>query len=140
MDAIEVTFPGGKRVDARVGPHVVHTDQPIEVGGEGSAVGPFELFLASIAACAGTYVLAFCQARGLPVDGISLRQKTEVDPDTKLPTSIFLELTLPTSFPQKYRAAVVRAADGCKVKRTIASGPPIVVQLAEVDANLASAS
>lgn len=63
MDAIEVTFPGGKRVDARVGPHVVHTDQPIEVGGEGSAVGPFDLFLASIAACAGTSVLAFCQAR-----------------------------------------------------------------------------
>jgi putative redox protein len=139
MDPIEVTFPGGKRVDARVGSHVVHTDQPIEAGGEGSAVGPFELFLASVAACAGTYVLAFCEARRLPVEG-TLRQRTEVDPTSKLPTAVLLELTLPASFPEKYRAAVVRAAEGCKVKRTITAAPPIVVQLAEREATLANAS
>ena len=127
MQDIEVTFPGGKRVDARVGTFVVRTDQPLDLGGEGSAVAPFDLFLASLATCAGIYVLGFCQARGLPTAGLALRQHVEVDPASKLPARIRLEITLPDGFPEKYRTAVVRAAEGCKVKKTIAAGPTVDV-------------
>jgi hypothetical protein len=45
---------------------------------------------------------------------------------------IRLELRLPESFPDKYRAAIVHAAQGCKVKKTIASAPVIEVALAAV--------
>jgi putative redox protein len=48
MGNIEITFPGGKRVDARIGAHVVRTDQPASSGGADSAAAPFDLFLASI--------------------------------------------------------------------------------------------
>ncbi len=139
MEDIEVTFPGGKRVDARVGSYVVRTDQPVESGGNGSAVAPFDLFLASLATCAGSYVLGFCQARGLETDGIGLSQRVEVDAATKLPSRIRLELRLPATFPEKYRAAVVRAAEGCKVKKTMAAAPLIEV-VARADAALAHAS
>ena len=140
MEVIEVTFPGGKRVDARVGVHVVHTDQPVEAGGEGTAVAPFDLFLASLATCAGLYVLAFCQARRLPIDGLALRQHVEVDPGTKLPSRIRLEVQLPPSFPEKYRAAALRAAEGCKVKKTIGAAPSIEVSVAQTNAPVAQAS
>lgn len=140
MEDIEVTFPGGKRVDAQVGAYVVRTDQPVESGGGGSAVAPFDLFLASLATCAGLYVLAFCQARDLSTDGLALRQRVDVDPATKLPSRIRLELKLPPSFPDKYRAAVLRAAEGCKVKKTIAAGPVVEVVEAQADAPLAQAS
>lgn len=140
MENIEVRFPGGKRVDAQVGPYLIRTDQPVEAGGEGSAVAPFDLFLASVATCAGIYVLGFCQARGLSTDGIVLRQRVEVDPATKLPNHIQLELTLPPSFPDKYRAAIVRAAEGCKVKKTIAAAPVIDVVLAGAEPAFARAS
>jgi len=131
MQTIDVTFPGGKRVDARVGDFVVHTDQPRDAGGEASAVAPFDLFLASVATCAGIFVLAFCQARNLPTEGIALRQRVEIDAETKLPSRISLELTVPPEFPEKYRAAIARAAEGCKVKKTIAAAPRIDVVLAE---------
>jgi len=130
MNDIEVTFPGGKRVDARVGEHVVQTDQPIDAGGEESAVAPFDLFLASIATCAGIYVLGFCQARGLPTHEIRLRQHVQLDEATKLPKRIHLELVLPPTFPEKYRSAVLRAAEGCKVKKTIAAAPMIDIAIA----------
>ena len=139
MQNIEVTFPGGKRVDARVGSFVVRTDQPVEAGGEGSAVAPFDLFLASIATCAGIYVLGFCQARGIPTTGIGMRQEAEADPATGLPSIVRLVITLPDSFPEKYRASIVRAAEGCKVKKTIAAKPKIEV-LVEDGAALATAS
>jgi ribosomal protein S12 methylthiotransferase accessory factor len=127
MEDIAISFPGGKRVDARIGPFVVHTDQPADMGGEGSAVAPFDLFLASLATCAGLYVLGFCQARGLSTDGLALYQRVEVDPATKLPRRIRLEVALPPSFPETYRAAILRAAEGCKVKKTIAASPSIEV-------------
>ncbi len=140
MNDIAVTFPGGKRVDAQVGAYVVRTDQPVESGGSGSAVAPFDLFLASLATCAGIYVLGFCLARNLTTEGIELIQHVETDPATKLPSHIRLELRLPTTFPEKYRTAVLRAAEGCKVKKTIAAAPVIDVVLAEPDAPFAHAS
>lgn len=131
MEVVEVTFPGGKRVDARVGAYVVHTNQPVDAGGAGTAVAPFDLFLASLATCTGLYILAFCQARGLSTDGMSLRQRVEVDSGTKLPSRIRLELELPSAFPDKYRLAVLRAAEGCKVKKTIGASPSIEIVLAQ---------
>jgi len=130
MEDLEVTFPGGKRVDAQVGPYAVRTDQPVDAGGAGSAISPFDLFLASLATCTGIYVLGFCQARGLSIEGIRLRQHVEVDPDSHLPSRIRLELRLPESFPEKYRAAIVHAAMGCKVKKTMAAAPVVEVALA----------
>jgi putative redox protein len=130
MDDIEVTFPGGRRVDARVGPYLINTDRPIEAGGDGTAPGALDLFLASLATCAGVYVVDFCRSRGLSTDGIRLREHVEVDETTKLPRHIRLDLTLPASFPDKYRTAVVRAAEACKVRKTIAAGPMVDVVLA----------
>jgi putative redox protein len=140
MEDIAITFPGGKRVDAQVGPYVIHTDQPVDEGGDGSAAAPFDLFLASLATCAGLYVLGFCRARGLSMEGVGVRQRVELDPTTKLPTLIRLEIMLPVSFPEKYRAAIVRAAAGCKVKKTMAAAPVVEVVAVPGDAPLARAS
>ena len=124
---IHVTFPGGKRVDAQLGAHVVRTDQPTDLGGGDSAPAPFDLFLASLATCAGIYVLGFCQARGLSTIGVSLIQRHRFDEVTHRLERVELELVLPDAFPEKYRAAVVRAAEQCKVKKTLAAPPEIVV-------------
>lgn len=124
---IQVSFPGGKRVDASVGAFTVRTDQPVSGGGEESAPGAYDVFLASIAACAGIYVLGFCQARGLSTEGLSLTQSHEVDPQTGLVKAMRLAITLPAGFPERLRPAIIKAAEGCKVKKTIALAPVIQV-------------
>ena len=135
---IRVTFPGGKRVDAILGEHVVHTDQPVASGGDDSAPAPFDLFLASLATCAGIYVVGFCQARGIPTAGIELVQAHRYDEEHKL-ASVDLEIRLPADFPEKYRPAVLRAAEGCKVKKVLASPPEVHVTATQVG-GLASSS
>jgi ribosomal protein S12 methylthiotransferase accessory factor len=122
---IEVTFPGGKRVDARVGDFTVRTDQPVEDGGEASAPAPFSLFLASLATCAGLYVVGFCQARGIPTEEVRLTQRTEKDPKSGRLLRVSLEVHVPPGFPPQYRDAVARAAGACKVKKTLADPPQI---------------
>jgi ribosomal protein S12 methylthiotransferase accessory factor len=126
---IEVNFPGGKRVVAQVGAHRIETDQPTELGGQDAAPAPFDLFLASLATCAGIYALGFLQARGLSTEGLGLRQRVELDPTTHLPRGIRLELTPPPDLPEKYRAALQRAVEGCKVKKSIAHPPVFEVVL-----------
>ena len=111
-----VDFPGGLRVDAHFGPYTVTTDQPGPYGG-GSAPTPFATFLASIGTCAGIYVLSFCQQRGIPTDGIRIVQSLEADPRTGLISKVLLDIQVPPEFPEKYKTAVIRAADQCAVKK-----------------------
>ncbi len=124
---IVVTFPGGKRVDAQVGAHVVHTDQPVQGGGEDSAPTPFALFAASMATCAGIFVVGFCQKRGLPTEGIRVVERLHHGEDGAL-AGVDLDIEVPASFPEKYRDALVRVADQCSVKRAIQAQPRFEVR------------
>ncbi len=80
---MKISFPGGLRVDAEYKGFVIKTDQPVYSGGDGSAPAPFDLFLASIATCAGIYVLFFCQKRGIPTEKAAVVMKTRRNPETK---------------------------------------------------------
>jgi len=122
---IQVNFPGGRRVDAVLGDQVIHTDQSLGHGGTGSAPEPFDLFLASLATCAGLYVLVFCQARSIPTDRLSLVQEQMFE-DGKL-RGLRLSIVVPADFPEKYLDAVRAAASGCKVKKTLADPPEVDV-------------
>jgi ribosomal protein S12 methylthiotransferase accessory factor len=124
---IVVTFPGGKRVDAQVGGHVVRTDQPTAAGGEDSAPTPFALFAASMATCAGIFVVGFCQKRGLSTEGIRVVERLQHGEDGVL-AGVELDIEVPASFPEKYRDALVRVADQCSVKRAIQAQPRFQVR------------
>ena len=119
---IAVSFPGGVAVDAHVGGHVVHTDQPAPHGG-GTAAAPFDLFLASIATCMGFYALRFCQERGIATEGLGLSLETVRDVEKKRLATIKVALTLPPGFPEKYMGAIQRAVDQCAVKKHMVEPP-----------------
>lgn len=125
--AMEVYFPGGKRVGARFDGQDVLTDQPPSNGGEGAAPGPFDLFLVSLATCAGYYVQEFFRARDLPMEGLAVRMETERDEAKRRLSRIEITVDLPPGFPEKYRKAVVRAAHACTVARHLEHPPPVEV-------------
>ena len=120
---IFVSFGGGRIVEAAIGNHVIRTDQPVKNGGGDSAPSSSDLFLASIGACAGYYVLDFCLERKIPTDGISLTMKTERNEKTRMMDRIVIDIKLPPEFPEKYDSAVVRAANLCWVKKHIQTAP-----------------
>ena len=128
MSTMKVSFPGAKRVDAEYHGFTIRTDQPPKVGGEGSAPQPFDLFLASIATCAGTYVKGYCDARRLATDGLELRMDVERDEKGRRVERLALEIVLPEGFPEKHRDAVVRAAELCSVKKHIFDPPVFEVR------------
>ena len=119
---VEVSFPGGVAVDARMGAHLVRTDQPAPWGQDG-APAPFDLFLASIATCMGFYALRFCQERRIATEGLGLSLETVRDPEKKRLGAIRVALTLPPGFPEKYKDAIGRAVDQCAVKKHMVEPP-----------------
>jgi putative redox protein len=127
-----IDFPGGARVDAHFGPFTVPTDQPPS----NSAPTPFATFLASIGTCAGIYVLGFCQQRGLPAEGIRLVQNLEVNQMTGMVEKINLDIQVPPEFPEKYKAALIRSASQCAVKKHLENPPVIEVQTSTVSVSV----
>jgi len=120
---IAVRLGEGQRVEADIKGRVILTDQPVAAGGDGSAPAPFDLFLASIATCAGFYVLNFCRTRDISTDGIEIAMRTTRDHGTHMISRIDLEIKLPPDFPAKYEKAVIRSAELCTVKRHLEQGP-----------------
>ncbi len=125
-DVIVATLPGGRRVDASVRGHVIHTDQPLDNGGDDTAPSPFELFLGSLATCAGIFVQGFCATRGLDSRDIRVLVRPSYGEDGGL-AKVALELELPSGFPAKYEGALVRVVDQCSVKRAILAQPSFSV-------------
>jgi ribosomal protein S12 methylthiotransferase accessory factor len=126
-----IDFPGGARVDAHFGPYAVHTDQPPQGGGEGSAPTPFSLFLASIATCAGIYALGFCRQRGLNAEGMRIVQQTHANPATGMVEEVSLEIELPRDFPEKYKSAIINAVELCAVKKHLQQPPRFEITTAQ---------
>ena len=124
---MEIRFAGNKQVVSTYKGFTVKTDQPPKDGGDGTAPEPYDLFLASIGTCAGVYVVYFCEKRNIPTDGIALSLEANKNDKTHLFEKIRIRLALPPHFPSKYRQAVVKAAEMCTVKRSLAHPPLIEV-------------
>lgn len=127
---MQIDFPGGKRVTSTYKGFSIETDQPQSEGGEGAAPEPYDLFLSSIGTCAGVYIVYFCESRDISTDGISMTLRFERNDRTHLMEKVDIIVHLPSDFPQKYRKAVVRAAEKCTVKRTLLDPPEIQVTAA----------
>jgi len=129
---LKITLDGGKKVSAHLPDgHTVVTDQPIDGGGAGSAPSPYMVFLAAIGTCAGVYVEDFCSHRGIPTSGISLTQKAQFIEDgsgKRHLAKVLLTIHLPGDFPEKYRNAVVKAAELCAVKKAILNPPEFEIR------------
>ncbi|MCG7873528.1 MAG: OsmC family protein [Candidatus Thiodiazotropha lotti] len=129
MDAIEVNFSGGKRIEAQVGDFTLQTDQPQKYGGEASAPAPFDLFLGSLATCAGIFAWNFLESRRLSTEGLALKMECIEDEKKKMIGNIIFHLTLPKDFPERYQSGIIRAIELCAVKRHMHTAPDFSIQV-----------
>ena len=128
MTAFEVSFPGGVAVDATFKGHRIHTDQPAPLGAD-TAMSPFDLFLASLATCAGFYALRFCQERHIDTEGLGVSLTPHRDAEKKRLADVQIEVRLPEGFPDKYREAIHRVIDQCAVKKAVLDPPAFTIDV-----------
>lgn len=124
-----ITFPGNKKVDSFYKGFTVHTDQPVTEGGENTAPEPFDLFLASIGTCAGIYVSSFCNERQIDTAELRLILSFIRNATTRMVEKIDIQIKLPSGFPEKYKAAVIRTAEMCFVKKHLITPPQFSISV-----------
>ena len=130
---MEISFPGGQKVDAQYGGFTIRTDQPVEDGGDGSAPAPFSLFLASLGTCAGYYVLAFCKKHGIPMQTIKVIAHIDRNEITHMVENYTIEIRVPKEFPEHYKNAIVKSAASCIVKKHLEQPPRFAISVVKQD-------
>ena len=125
---LKVTLEGNKKVSTHIGDHLVMTDQPEKNGGSNTAPAPYDLFLASIATCAGFYIQSYCQNKNIDSSGIELTLNVKRDEKQNI-NGFITTIHVPESLPEKLHGALVKVASQCAVKKTIMNNPEFIVEV-----------
>ena len=124
-----ISFPGNKRVNVNYKNFVIKTDQPLEKGGNNTNPDPFSLFISSIGACTGFYILSFCNERNIPLGDIELILRTNKNNQNNMIEEINIDIMTKKSFPDKYVKSIIKVANLCTVKKHLESPPKIKISL-----------
>lgn len=116
---VKVRFLDNLRLEASFDDFTVISDQPIRYKGDGTAPGPFDYFLASSALCAAYFAKAYCNARDIPTEDMSIVQDNIVDPENRYRQTFKIRAELPEGISEKDRDGIIKAMDRCTVKRVI---------------------
>lgn len=119
MAEYKVTFPENKKVDVSFKSFELKTDQTKKNDGDETAPEPFDLFLSSLATCAGIYAKTFCDSRKISADNMSLTLIPYFKKGQKLMDKIEMTLYVDQDFPEKYIKAIIKSMNGCAVKNQL---------------------
>jgi len=125
MSGFNVTFPGNKKIDVEFSKFKIKTDQAKENGGDESAPEPFDIFIASIGACAGIYAKSFCDVRKLSTDQMRIFTDVVFKEGQKLLGQINITLYVDDQFPEKYVKPIIKAMNSCAVKNQLHPDIPL---------------
>ena len=124
---LKVTLEGNKKVSTHIGDHLIMTDQPEKNGGSNIAPAPYDLFLASIATCAGFYVQSYCDNKNIDSSGIEITLKVKRD-EKKAINGFVTTIHVPEEIPEKLHSVLKKVASQCAVKKTIMNNPDFIVE------------
>ena len=120
---VDTCFPHSGKVQARSKGLLVEIGLPPDRGGDPDAPGPFDLLLCSLALCTGYHILSFLKERGMSIADAGVCVEAESSKDSHLLEAINIEIRVPADFPEKWRDAIVRAANQCPIKAQLGQQP-----------------
>jgi putative redox protein len=101
------------------GKHRLSTDQPVSVGGEGSAPSPHELFPAALAACVTVTLVAYGRTKGWDLGEVTV----DVDFDHRSTPRVFrIDVHLTGDLDESQLERLEKVAAACPLRRSIESG------------------
>jgi uncharacterized OsmC-like protein len=112
------------------GPHRLIADEPTEVGGLGSGLGPYELLLASLGACTAMTLRLYADQKHWPLTGVQVRLRhsriyaadcAECETKSGMLDRIDRVIALEGGLTDDQHSRLMEIADKCPVHRTLKS-------------------
>jgi len=117
------------RFAAQVRSHRIVTDQPEHAGGEDTGVSPIELLGASLGSCIAFYVQQFCDARGLPYEGMEVRVEQHGERNPARVAGFVVRVLMPTELPEHQLEMLERVVRSCPAHNTLAGGAAMNIEI-----------
>ena len=117
-----------------IGPHTLHSDLSVELGGKDAAPQPHDLFDASLGACKALTLTLYARQKGLPLRGVDVRITRDDSEERQGVYRLAVELTLHGDLSESQRQQLLRIADKCPVHKLMSSSEvQISTRLSGVD-------
>jgi putative redox protein len=104
-----------------IGPHTLHSDVPLELGGTGAAPEPHDLFDAALGACKALTLALYAKQRGLPLEGLDVTLSRDDSQERQGVYGLNVELTLHGLLDDAQRQQLLRIADKCPIHKLMTS-------------------
>jgi len=127
MPDMTIEYAGGLKLVAHRRGHAVVTDQPESDGGENTAMTPTELFIASLATCAGFYVVTFAGRHDVPMEGMTIGVSYTYADRPRRIGSVDIRVKLPQPVDDHLRTSIQRAAEQCLVHNSLRQPPEVTI-------------
>lgn len=127
---VDVNFIKGALITAEIDGYTVITDQPVENGGSDLACNPFQLFMASVATCAGYFALMNLTTKRLPTEGLNVRLECVMsETQAKRVDEFRIVVTPPEGLNEKQKTDLVNTVNKCIVKQHLQNPPEVTTVL-----------
>lgn len=110
---IKTKYTGNMKVDVETGGFTIHTDLPQSLKGDNTALNPFDLFLASFAACTAVFALFYLDKHAINREGVSVDLDPVYTKDGVSSAKVIV--TIPQNFPVEHEAGLKAMVEHCKV-------------------------
>ncbi|HZP96538.1 MAG TPA: OsmC family protein [Candidatus Limnocylindria bacterium] len=129
MSQITVRHEAGDRFRIAVRGHEVVVDQPAPSSGDAGPT-PTELFVASLAACAGFHAHRFLARHGLGDRELTVACDFAWAADHSRVAAISLRIEAAHGFPAALRPALLRVLEHCTVHESLVHVPTVLFDIA----------
>jgi putative redox protein len=128
-DEMRVRHLGGDRFAIDVRGHTLTVDQPLDAGGQDTAVTPTELFVAGLASCVAFYARRFLARHAVDPAGLEVATEYTLGGRTARVSDITIRITPPPTLPDERRESFLAVASHCTVHNTLADPPAVGITL-----------
>ena len=100
-----------------IGPHTLHSDVALELGGTGLAPDPHDLFDAALGACKALTLALYAAQKGLPLEGLDVTLSRDSSQERQGVYGLDVQLTLHGTLDEAQRQQLLRIADKCPIHK-----------------------
>lgn len=128
---VKVSHLGQVRFNIQSRSHSILCDQPIDNGGDDTAMTPPELMLASLGSCAAYYAVEYLKTRNLADSGVEVSVTAE---KLKAPARLGnfkIRVKYPVALNEQHAEGLMRSVKHCLVHNTLLTAPAIDIVLEE---------
>jgi len=130
-EQILIRHESGLRFTVTCGDYTVVTGKGEDGDTSRDGMDPDQLFLASLGACIGVYVVGYCRHHGIPCDGMMIELSRETARAPSRTTKVSAIIRLGAEVSEKDAVALLQVAEHCHVHESIRRGVHLLVSLGE---------